>query len=67
MYEKGVLPVSLTSGVFPPSDDSAGDGGDADLAILEAAEAAPVKAEAEEEDPVDDADASRLLCALHAV
>ena len=57
----------MTSGVFPPSDDSAGDGGDADLAILEAAEAAPVKAEAEEEDPVDDADASRLLCARHAV
>ena len=59
------LPVSLTSGVFEPSTDNAGDGGEADLAILEAAEA--VNAEAEDEDPVDEADASRLLCALHAV
>ena len=59
------LPVSLMSGVFPPSADNAGDGGEADLAIFEVAEA--VNAEAEEDDPVEEADASRLLCALHAV
>ena len=60
-----IVPVSLMSGVFPPSADNAGDGGEADLAIFEVAEA--VNAEAEEDDPVDEADASRLLCALHAV
>ena len=62
---RSFLPVSLTSGVFAPSADNAGDGGEADLAILEAAEA--VNAEAEDEDPVDEAEASRLLCALQAV
>ena len=53
------------SGVFPLSDESAGDGGEADFAIFEAADA--VNAEADEDDPVEEAEASRLLCALHAV
>ena len=58
-----LLPVSLMSGVFPPSAESAGDGGEADLGILEAA----ASADAEDDEPVEEADASRLLCVLQAV
>ena len=58
-----LLPVSLMSGVFPPSAESAGDGGEADLGTREATAAA----EAEADEPVEEAEASRLLCARHAV
>ena len=69
LHGSETVPVSLTSGVFPPSTDRAGDGGELDLAklLLADAPAAATAAEADDDDAADDADASRLLCALHAV
>ena len=65
MHAICLLPVSLMSGVFPPSAESAGDGGEDDLGTRE--EAAAAAAEAEADEPVEEAEASRLLCARHAV